>query len=155
MMSSHSERNQSIQNSRHSSAMRRIQDCEDWLYYEFFPEAYAIDLVDFWSSEAVVAVVQASGFEAVKADRQHIHYQQDLRVWLDIVRRRNTCSQLMAIPDAASAAGLHRVEQELTGGSALEVRPDHLCFVTIRGQRPMAVPKSARTLHGGQLDTSI
>ena len=35
------------------------QECADWLYYEYFPEAYPIDLEDFWPPEAVVAAMQA------------------------------------------------------------------------------------------------
>jgi hypothetical protein len=89
------------------------QESADWLYYEYFPAAHDIDLVDFWAPEAVAKVMQDTGFITVTADRQHIHYQQNLRLWLDIVRRRDTCSQLMAIPDEAYTAGLRRLEQEL------------------------------------------
>jgi ubiquinone/menaquinone biosynthesis C-methylase UbiE len=113
------------------------QESADWLYYEYFPAAHAIDLVDFWAPEAVAKMMQDTGFIAVTAERQHIHYQQNLRLWLDIVRRRDTCSQLMAIPDEAYTAGLRRLEQELSDGSAPDARPDHICFVTIRGQKPM------------------
>ena len=93
------------------------QECADWLYYAYFPEAYAIDLADFWPPEAVVAVLEATGFVAVTVERQHLHYAQNLRLWLDTVRRRDTCSQLLTIPDAAYAAGVHRLEHELAEGA--------------------------------------
>ena len=116
------------------------QECVDWLYYAYFPEAYAIDLEDFWPPEAVVAVLEATGFVAVTVERQHLHYEQDLRLWLDTVRRRDTCSQLLTIPDVAYAAGVHRLEHELAEGSAPLVREDHLCFVTIRGEKQTGMP---------------
>ena len=50
-------------------------------------------------------VVAETGFAAVTADRQHIHFEQNLRLWLDIVRRRDTCSQPLTIPNAAYEAG--------------------------------------------------
>ena len=111
------------------------QECADWLYYAYFPEAYTIDLEDFWRPEAVVAVLEATGFMEVTVERQHLRYEQNLRLWLDTVRRRDTCSQLLTIPDAAYEAGVRRLEHELAGGNAPLVRADHFCFVTIRGEK--------------------
>jgi ubiquinone/menaquinone biosynthesis C-methylase UbiE len=111
------------------------QECADWLYYAYFPEAYAIDLEDFWPPEAVVALLEATGFMEVTVERQHLRYEQNLRLWLDTVRRRDTCSQLLTIPDAAYEAGVRRLEHELAGGNAPLVRADHFCFVTIRGEK--------------------
>src|SRR5215471_673781 len=115
------------------------QECADWLYYAYFPEAYAIDLEDFWPPDAVVAVMRAAGFVAVTVERQHLRYEQNLRVWLETVRRRDTCSQLLTIPDPAYEAGVRRLEHELAAGNAPLVRMDHLCFVTIRGEKQTAV----------------
>jgi SAM-dependent methyltransferase len=111
------------------------QECADWLYYAYFPEAHAIDLEDFWPPEAVVTVLEATGFVAVTVERQHLYSEQNLRVWLETVRRRDTCSQLLTISDAAYEAGVRRLEHELADGSAPRVRADHLCFVTIRGEK--------------------
>jgi hypothetical protein len=47
-------------------------------------------------------------FVAVKADYEHVHLGQNLSAWLEIVRRRDTCSQLQTISDAAYQAGLKR-----------------------------------------------
>jgi len=38
------------------------QEHLDWLYYEYFPEALAIDLEDFWPPEIIVATMEATGF---------------------------------------------------------------------------------------------
>jgi ubiquinone/menaquinone biosynthesis C-methylase UbiE len=115
------------------------QECADWLYYAYFPEAYAIDLEDFWPPEAVVAALEATGFEAVTVEFQHLRSEQNLRLWLDTVRRRDTCSQLLTIPDAAYEAGVHRLEHELAEGNAPPVRVDHLCFVAIRGEKQTGI----------------
>jgi ubiquinone/menaquinone biosynthesis C-methylase UbiE len=111
------------------------RESPDWLYYQYFPEAHAVDLKDFWSSEQIRAVMETAGFVAVTATQQHLHFEQNLRNWLAVVERRDTCSQLMAISDTKYAAGLHRLKQELADGSAPSMRLDHLCLVTIRGEK--------------------
>ena len=66
----------------------------------------------------------------------------DLRVWLNMVRRRDLNSQLMAISDRAYADGIARLERELSDGGAPQVRRDHLCLMTIRGDKSRAAPGS-------------
>src|SRR5208283_3533417 len=94
------------------------QECADWLYYDYFPEARRIDLEDFWPPETVMAEMHSSGFVAVTEEREHLHFEKDLRSWLDTVRRRDTCSQLLAISDVAYQAGLSRLKQELADRSS-------------------------------------
>jgi SAM-dependent methyltransferase len=115
------------------------QECQDWLYYVYFPDALARDLSDFWAAEMIVAEMQAAGFANVSADRRHLHFEHDLHELLEEVRRRDTNSQLMAISDAAYEAGLHRIERELGDPDAPRARPDHLCFVTVRGDKPAKI----------------
>jgi ubiquinone/menaquinone biosynthesis C-methylase UbiE len=119
------------------------QESTDWLYYEYFPEAYAIDIVDFWAPEAIVTVMETAGFLPVMVERQQIHYEQNMRDWLNVLRRRDTCSQLMTISDAAYAAGLRRLKKELDDGRGAEMRAEHLCLVTIRGEKPIGVPEQS------------
>jgi ubiquinone/menaquinone biosynthesis C-methylase UbiE len=117
--------------------MRNVcpQEHPDWLYYEYFPEARAIDLEDFWPPETIVERMKSTGFVAVAVELEHLRFEQDLRVWLDMVRRRDLNSQLMAISDVAYEGGLRRLERELADEAASQVRADHLCLVTIRGDR--------------------
>ena len=110
----------------------------DWLYYEYFPEAQSVDLQDFWPPDAVVRVMRAAGFVMVEVAYEHIHFEQDLPAWLEIIRRRDTCSQLQAISDAAYQAGVIRLERDVTDPSMPKSRNDHLCLVTIRGEAPIA-----------------
>jgi ubiquinone/menaquinone biosynthesis C-methylase UbiE len=77
------------------------QACADWLHYTYFPDAYAIDPEDFWPPETLVATMQATGFAAVTAEPEHLYFEERLRAWLETVRHRDTCSQLLSIPDAA------------------------------------------------------
>jgi ubiquinone/menaquinone biosynthesis C-methylase UbiE len=117
------------------------QESVDWLYYEYFPEAYTIDLTDFWPTESIIAVMEAAGFTAITAEYQHRHYEQNMHDWSNTVRRRDITSQLMVISDAAYAAGLRRLEEGLADGSIPPTRTDHLCLVTIRGERPADLPR--------------
>jgi ubiquinone/menaquinone biosynthesis C-methylase UbiE len=111
------------------------QESSDWLYYEYFPEAQLADLQDFWPPAAVVAVMEGIGFTTVTMEHEHLHFEQELREWIEVVRRRDTCSQLFAITDTAYAAGLRRLERELTEGTAPQRRADHLCLLTIRAEK--------------------
>jgi ubiquinone/menaquinone biosynthesis C-methylase UbiE len=119
-------------------ALRNLcpQESSDWLYYEYFPEAQRADLRDFWPPAAVVASMEAIGFATVSMDYEHLHFEQDLAQWIEIVRRRDTCSQLLAISDTAYEDGLRRLERELEQGTTPQRRADHLCLLTIRGDKP-------------------
>ncbi len=112
------------------------QESADWLCYRYFPEARIADLKDFWPPEAVTAVMEGAGFTAVTADYEHLRREQNLSAIIEIVRRRDTCSQLLAIPDDAYEAGVRRLERKLADGSAPQLCADHLCLLTIRGDKP-------------------
>ena len=111
------------------------EQCADWLCYEYFPEARIADLRDFWSVPELTAAMEAAGFAAVAVEYEHIHFQQNLADWLDHVRHRYTCSQLQTISDAAYAAGVRRLESDIAEASKPQTRGDHLCMVTVRGEK--------------------
>ena len=112
------------------------QESADWLYYEYFPEAQIVDLQDFWPADIVVGVMEAAGFVTVGAAYEHVHFEQNLAAWLEIVRRRDTCSQLQAISDAAYQAGVRRLERDIANSGVPKSRKDHLCLVTVSGEVP-------------------
>ena len=66
------------------------QEHPDWLYYDYFPEAMSIDFADFRHPEIVVTTMQAIGFAATEIELEHLRFEQDMRAWLDTVRRRDT-----------------------------------------------------------------
>jgi hypothetical protein len=84
--------------------------------------------------------MEAIGFTAVTLEYEHLHFQQNLSTWIEIVQRRDTCSQLLAIPDIAYEAGVRRLEREVDEGTVPQVRADHLCLLTIRGEKPNPGP---------------
>ena len=113
------------------------QESEDWLYYRYFPEALVVDLLDFWPPDAIAAVMEGAGFAPVEIRLEHLRFEVDFAEWLPTVRqRRDTCSQLQAISDAAYAAGVRRLERDVAGSTGPVMRPDHLCMVTLRGDKP-------------------
>ena len=114
------------------------QDCPDWLFYDYFPESLVIDLEDFWPPESITAEMDKAGFVAVAVEREHLRFEQDLRAWFDEVRRRATCSQLLAISDPAYEAGLRRLTEELAAERGPLLRKNHICLVTIRGGKPLS-----------------
>ncbi len=68
---------------------------------------------------------------------------------LEIVRRRDTCSQLQAIPEAAYQAGVERLARDAIDPNLPPSRDDHLCLVTIRGAAPAAGIDAAREVTSG------
>ncbi len=80
--------------------------------------------------------MEAAGLVMVAVAYEHVHFEQSLPAWLEIVRRRDTCSQLHAISDAAYQAGVKRLERDIADPSTPKSRKDHLCLVTIRGEAP-------------------
>jgi ubiquinone/menaquinone biosynthesis C-methylase UbiE len=107
----------------------------DWLYYAYFPSAHAIDLRDFWPPETIKHVMECCGFQGIEVELVHHRYTQDLRAFLATVRRRDACSQLVTLPDDAYAAGVQRLEREVQGAAGPCQRPDHVCVLTMRGEK--------------------
>jgi ubiquinone/menaquinone biosynthesis C-methylase UbiE len=114
-------------------------EMREWIYYAYFPEARDRDLVDFWSPERMTGKMQSIGFRNLDAKRQHIRFDHDLMAFLETARRREDNSQLMALTDAAYEAGLRRIERGLAAAGRRRVYADHLCFLTIRGDKPADV----------------
>ena len=84
-----------------------------------------------------MAEMTAAGFADVLVDLDHRRNERDLATFLEGLRRRDRNSQLLTLTDTAYEAGLRRLESELTDPSAPRSRADHLCFVTIRGDKPL------------------
>jgi ubiquinone/menaquinone biosynthesis C-methylase UbiE len=113
------------------------QDMPDFIYYPYFPEAKARDLADFWPAERITMEMQSVGFADVTLKREHIRFDHALADFLETVRRRENNSQLITLSDAAYAASLSAIERDIADPGVSSIRPDHLCFVTIRGDKPV------------------
>jgi ubiquinone/menaquinone biosynthesis C-methylase UbiE len=114
------------------------QRSPDWLYYKYFPEAQLRDLEDFWPPETIVESMRAGRFATVEASYQPIEFTEDLPAWLDTVRRRDTCSQLQAISDAAYCRGVARLERDIADPDRPRARTNRLCLLTITAAAPGA-----------------
>ena len=112
------------------------QDMSDWIYYDYFPQSRERDLLDFWPPDKIAATMQSIGFAVVTARREHVRFEHDLADFYETVRRRDNNSQLMVLSDAAYKSGMRRLERELADPAAARIHADHLCFVTIRGDKP-------------------
>src|SRR5262249_15021178 len=111
------------------------QESDDWLYSAYFPEGMPRDFADFWRPDAIVSEMTAIGFAGVEVVRRHIHRGRELAELLSAIRFRERNSQLLSLSDAAYEAGLRRLERDLDNPQTHKVRSDHLCFVTVRGDR--------------------
>ncbi len=112
------------------------QESADWLYYVYFPDALTRDLADFWPPETIVAEMEAAGFAGATVERRHLRFEHDLTELLNAIRRRDMNSQLLTLSDAAYEAGLRRIECDIADRQTPPVRPDHLCFATVGGDKP-------------------
>jgi ubiquinone/menaquinone biosynthesis C-methylase UbiE len=109
-------------------------EMDGWLYYRYFPAARSVDLRDFLTADALVALLRQVGFIRIMCARQQTSTMQDLQEFLEIVQRRDTCSQLLTISDQDYRAGLRQIKAELEQG-AREV-PTHVCILTVCAEKP-------------------
>jgi ubiquinone/menaquinone biosynthesis C-methylase UbiE len=111
------------------------QESGDWLYYTYFPEAKTRDFADFWPPDAIAAEMATIGFTGVNTEYKHLHFEHNLAELLAGVQHREQNSQLLSLSDTAYETGLRRIESDLNNPPRLRARADHLCFVTVRGDR--------------------
>lgn len=105
----------------------------DWIIYRFFPEARAVDYVDFLPVDTLVAQLRQAGFARVAVHRSEDRKEESLRAFL--ARKRHSASQFTAISDAAYAAGRRRVEEALGDGSTDVTVISCASLITIRADR--------------------
>jgi ubiquinone/menaquinone biosynthesis C-methylase UbiE len=108
------------------------EECPDWLYYRYFPEAWAIDQRHFWPTDKIHSTMDAVGFAPIVVEREHVRRDRNLAEWIEIVRERGTCSQLLTISDASYAAGIEWLERDIADPEVPPTIADHRCMVTIR-----------------------
>lgn len=112
----------------------------DWDVYRYFPEAFALDERDFWPDDALVSELQRVGLVVRAVEPHDIRRDVELTERLAFYRERYSPSQLLAISDAAFAAGLARIEEELKAGGGGPVSvPTHICLLTVVAEKPASV----------------
>jgi len=112
------------------------REMKGWLIYEYFPIAWEIDLQDFMPKEDVINLMNQVGFINVNIDLNHNSYEENLQQFWETVRRRDSCSQLITIPDTDYQSGLRRLEVELhkVGNQEVLVQ-NEACFLTITAEK--------------------
>jgi hypothetical protein len=95
-------------------------------------------------------MMQAIGFAAISAVPEHIRFEQDLRVWLDMVRRRDLNSQLLAISDRAYEEGIARLERQLAYGGATTFACSPFGGISSTQYRLIGMACSRRNLVSGE-----
>jgi hypothetical protein len=108
-------------------------EMDDWIYYRYFPAARAVDWRDFLAPDALVALCQQLGFSRIMCTRQQMSTRQDLQAFLAVVQRRDTCSQLLTIPDPAYQAGLDQIKADL--GQGCREIATQVCILTVCAER--------------------
>ena len=106
-----------------------------WIHYRYFPTALTRDLQDFMPHDVIVAMLRQIGFVNVTWTLDHTTTEQDLQQFLDIVCRRDTCSQLLTISDQEYQAGLQQIRNELRQGHRMVPTED--CLLTVCAEKPL------------------
>ena len=112
------------------------EECPDWLYYRYFPEAWTIDQRHFWPADKIQSRMCEVGFAPIVAERKHLRRDRNLVEWIETVRERRTCSQLLAISDASYTTGIEWLERDIADPEVPPMAADHRCIVTIRAAKP-------------------
>jgi len=115
------------------------QDMPDFIYYPYFPEAWDRDLADFWPSRRLVAEMRRAGFAPVTTKREHLRFDHNLADFRATACRRENNSQLLTLSDAAYGAGIRRIERDLAAADGSRSYADHLCFLTVQGDKPVTI----------------
>jgi SAM-dependent methyltransferase len=80
-----------------------------WSIYRYFPEALALDRQDFVPVDTFLALLHDAGFRDARATPHNRSAVERVDDFLAFASQRHRASQLMAISDAAYAAGLQRL----------------------------------------------
>jgi len=111
-----------------------------WAIYRYFPIALERDLQDFAPREEIRDWMLEIGFDRIKIELDHQEWEQDLREFVESVRRRDTCSQLITLSDADYQAGLRQIEMALlqAQGQTISVSSE-ICLLKVVAEKSAAV----------------
>ena len=114
----------------------------DWITYQFFPEAWTVDLRDFLPSESLTTMMRDVGFGSVSVTTRVVPDAESLQGFFARVSGRHSMSQLTAISDDAYERGLAGIRERLDAAGGQDVLiPSRLTFLTIVGAKGADVLK--------------
>lgn len=109
----------------------------DWVYYRYFPDAYPVDLRDFMPVPELAALLEAAGFVEVHLAYTDIDESIDLRKFLESIRDRLHCSQLIALSDVQFHSGVQRIVLDIeAAGGETAYRQSRICLLRLRAKKP-------------------
>lgn len=108
---------------------------QNWILYQFFPEARARDYKDFLPVDDLVDLLAAVGFHAVGFDRQILTEFENLEEFLEYASQRYRTSQLIALSDNDYERGLNRIRARLSQTQMAEKLESEVCLVRITGNK--------------------
>jgi ubiquinone/menaquinone biosynthesis C-methylase UbiE len=106
-----------------------------WLVYQYFPEAVALDHQDFVRVDEFTTIMRGAGFERVETTFRNVSKDERLADFFAYASERHRASQMMAISDAAYAAGLRRLEDDVRRTDGEGMARSDFVFVTITGEK--------------------
>jgi ubiquinone/menaquinone biosynthesis C-methylase UbiE len=90
-------------------------EMRDWPIYQYFPESYERDCKDYLPTLDLIELGESKGFKLVTSQTRPKVSQVPVEKFLEDVRRKTSCSQLIALTDEEYQRGLKSVENDLKG----------------------------------------
>jgi ubiquinone/menaquinone biosynthesis C-methylase UbiE len=107
----------------------------EWLVYQFFPAAWALDVNDFLTVEKFVGLLETAGFTHIEVSRRNHLTEMTLNEVYEYASKRPRASQLMAIPDKDYTEGLRSVQDKINSLGGEATIQSTFCFLTIIGDK--------------------
>jgi SAM-dependent methyltransferase len=95
-------------------------EMEDWDIYQYFPEARRVDHDDFLPIPRLEQQLLRAGFGNVELRRQTHRFTSTLQQRFELLRKRFTPSQLLAISDDAFERGIARMAEHAAADGSRE-----------------------------------
>ncbi|MCA9936732.1 MAG: methyltransferase domain-containing protein [Ardenticatenaceae bacterium] len=105
----------------------------NWIVYQFFPEAYAIDLRDFLPLEALVGLLMQTGFVNVRVETEHWTQPHDLHDFATAVQQRHHYSQITTLSETDYQVGWQRIQTALAKAPA--ALDSEICLMTLTANK--------------------
>ena len=108
----------------------------NWIVYQFFPEAYAIDLYDFLPLAALVGLLERNGFVHVQVETEHMVRPHDLREFATAVQQRHPYSQITTLAETDYQVGWQRVQSALAeAGGRPMLLDSEVCLMSLTADK--------------------
>ena len=89
------------------------REMPNWVYYHYFPASKDRDYKDFMPKEDIKKIMIEAGFQNITIELTYNEHKEDIHQFLEIVRERYSCSEIMAISDEDYYAGIKMLETEI------------------------------------------